>query len=181
MTLTDTILSNPILLAGLAVAIRAVVATQRGLSWPEYRTLHGIKRLVAPRLDRHLSGAGLVNPKGYRDDAEFEYTDWDTVSGVARYLHNAAGGSYHLINSLKRRELPNGTVQYSAAHLVWLHEDGTQTEVYLFRAPDDGTDVYAHHETAVTNPDGHLENTQQVDGDPRGVVTARIEKGGSDG
>jgi len=172
-TLTDTILSTPALLALLALVIRGVLYSQRGLSWYEYRTLHGLKRLLAPRLDDRF-GVSLVNPKGYRDDGEFLYTDIITVSAVAKYLHGR-GGSYHLVNSLKRRTTPDGTVQYSRAHLVWFHGDGTQTEVYLFAAVDGGTDVYAHHETAVTDPDGHLTDGQ-TDGDPRGVVRNALEE-----
>jgi hypothetical protein len=44
-----------------------------------------------------------------------------------------------------------------------------QTEAFLFANDDGTTDVYAHHEVSVTDPDGHLE-ARQRNGDPRGVV-----------
>jgi len=170
-TITDTILGDPILLALLALVIRAGLAWQRSLTWPEYRTLHGVKRLAFPRLDARLPGVNLVNEKGYVDDGEYLDTVPGSVRSVVKQL-TAAGGSLHLINSIKRRSTPNGP-QLSAAHVVWTHDDGNQTEVYLFGAVDGGTDVYAHHEESVTNPDGHLTNFQ-TDGDPRGVVTAAL-------
>jgi hypothetical protein len=174
MTLTDTILSNAVLLAGLTALVRAALAWQRGLTWPEYRLAHGGKRLLAPRLDGRLPGVSLVNPKGYHDDAEYLRTIDAPAAVVVRHLRRG-GGSLHLINSLKRRPTPAGGHQYSVAHLVWTHDNGRQTEAYLFPAAEGrGVDVYAHSETSVADPAGHLQRTKQVDGDPRGVVGAAL-------
>lgn len=170
MGLAETIFENPALLAGLAAVVLAAVRYQRGLSWFEYRRIHGLKVLLFPILDRRTNvGVSLVNAKlRAEDDDEFLGVAGISPRQVAKLLV-AAGGSYHLVNSIKSRPDDEGGSEYSVAHVVFFHDDGTQTEVYLFRS-DSGTDVYAHHETAVTDPDGHIMETQQVDGDPRGVV-----------
>jgi hypothetical protein len=61
------------------------------------------------------------------------------------------------------------------AHLVWTHDDGTQSEAYLFRGADGGIDIYSHGEPSVTTPKEHLEG-EQIDGDPRGVVRDALSK-----
>jgi len=176
MTLTDTILSNPSPLAILAGVVRATLAWQRGLTWPEYRLAHGLKRLLAPRLDHRLPGVSLVNDKGRHDDAEYLTTTAAPLGVVVRACR-AAGASLHLVNSLKRRPAANGQRdEFSVAHLVWTHDDGRQTEAFLFPAAKGrGVDVYAHAEASVADPAEHLRETQQVDGDPRGVVRSVLE------
>jgi hypothetical protein len=183
------LLQNPVFVAGLAVVMRAALAWQRGLSWPEYRILHGLKLIVFPPLQRYSPAAlpapirrvpvlgrvltamltfnELVNRKGGRDGGEYVTTAPVGLKAVTGQLRDA-GGSLHLINSLKRRPPGHGNL-YSGVHLVWTHADGTQTEVFGF-ANDDGTsDWYAHHETSVSDPEGHLSDGQ-TDGDPRGVL-----------
>lgn len=171
MSLAETVFNTPVLLAALTVVVLAVVRYQRGMSWPEYRAVHRLKVRLAVYLDRRTDiGVSLVNAKGLpENDDEFVRHDDRSLKAVATDLVRA-GGSYHLVNSIKVRR-PESGPQYSAAHVVFFHDDGTQTEVYLFRALDgQGVDVYAHHETAVTDPDGHILKTEQVDGDPRGVL-----------
>lgn len=172
----DALAEWPLLAAALAVVLRAGLAYQRGLTWPEYRTLHACKRATFPALDRRepLGYSWFVNDKGRRDDAEFLTTRPGGVKTAADRLR-AGGGSLHLINALKRRPATHGD-PYSAAHVVWTHDDGTQTEAYLFRNDDGTTDVYAHHETGVTDPDGHLTGPQH-DGDPRDVVRMALGLG----
>jgi hypothetical protein len=173
------LLDNPEVLVALVILLRAGLAWQRSLSYPEFRTVHAAKRATFPTLQRVTpSGLSFVNTKGYRDDAEYLLTVDESVRAVAQRLR-AGGGSYHVISSIKRRETPDGP-QYSRVHVVWTHEDGQQTECYLFPAVDNGdgrTDVYAHLEASVTDPDDHLDGPQP-DGDPRGVV--RDALGGSD-
>jgi len=168
-SVTDRLLDNPAAVAALAALLRGVLAYQSELSWPEYRTAHAAKRATFPTLQR-ISPAGLsfVNTKGYRDDAEFVTTVDNSLRAVVERLRDG-GGSLHLINSIKRRETPEGR-QYSAAHVVWTHGDGQQTEAYLFHSVGEaGVDVYAHSEASVTDPVAHLDGPQP-DGDPRGVV-----------
>lgn len=167
---TDTLASTPELAVLVAILMRAGLAWQRSLSWPEYRTLHGLKRRVFPVLDRlePFGFTSFVNPKRGRTDAEYLTTVRGDYRGVVTTLRNG-GGSLHLISSVKRRPDDHGD-PYSAAHLVWTHDDGSQTEAFLFENDDGSTDVYVHAETSVTDPDGHLSDPQ-TDGDPRGVVT----------
>jgi len=163
MPLPDAV-ADPVPLAILTLAIAAVVHYQRGLTWAEYRQIHRAKVRLFPTLARPSVPVSLVNSKGDRSDAEYLVTRKQSVSAVWKQLV-AEGGSPHLVCSIKRR--PPG--EYSAAHVVWIHADGSQTESYLFANGDGTTDVYTHYETAVTDADGHLSDPQ-TDGDPRGVV-----------
>jgi len=175
---TTLVFDNPILSVALLLTILAVLQYQRTLTWREYRTLHRLKVALLPRIqDTGRYGTFWVNTKGLPDaDAEYLRTLQATPRAVARQLL-AGGASYHLINSIKVRETPDGP-DYSVAHFLWLHDDGTQLEAYIFDNGDGTCDIYAHKETAVTDPDGHIRDTQQIDGDPRGVVTAALENEG---
>lgn len=157
----------PAVAVALGLLLRAGLAWQRGLSWYEYRTLHGLKRLVFPVLDARLTFVSFVNGKGGHDDAEYLRTVDASVPELVGTLRNA-GGTLHLISALKRRPATRGD-PLTRAHLVWTHDDGHQTEAYLFANDDGTTDVYAHVETGVTDPLGHLTDTQ-TDGDARGIV-----------
>jgi len=158
-------LTDPVPLAVLTLILAAAVHYQRGLTWTEYREIHRLKRRLFPRLDRVWPH--FVHEKGDVDDPEYLTTRPQSPRTVWKQLVSE-GASPHVIASLKRREWPDGSVDYSVAHAVWTHDDGTQTEAYLFHAPT-GTDVYAHRETSVTDADGHLSDPQ-TDGDPKGVV-----------
>lgn len=161
-------LSDPVVLAVVTLAVAAVVVWQRTLKWPEYRRLHALKLRYAPLVDRHTS-LFVLSRKGYRDDPEYLGTREASVRAVWRRLVDA-GGSPHLLNSIKERPLPDGTRQLSAAHVVWNHSgEGEQTEAYLFDNGDGTTDVYCHAETWTLDPEGHLSDPQ-TDGDPKGVV-----------
>jgi len=178
MTLMSTIglellTDHPELVLAVAIAARLLRALQAGLSWPEYRVAHRLKRGVLPLVDRVGGGrVFVVSEKGGRDDEEFLETVADPVRDVVSRLRDA-GASPHLINSLKRRPDTHGD-PLSAAHLVWTHENGMQTECYLFRNRDGSTDVYVHYETSVDDPLGHLTDGQ-ADGDVRGVVEAGLD------
>jgi hypothetical protein len=160
----------------LAAILRAVVGWQRGLSWYEYRTIHGLRRMLFPVLDRTLGVVRFVNHKpAGRDSPEFITTVDGSIKATARLLKDG-GASWHLVSSIKRRPAEHGD-PLTRAHLVWLHESGDQTEAFLFKNDDGTTDVYAHHEASVLNPEAHL-TEPQTDGDPQGVVTAALYQGG---
>jgi hypothetical protein len=163
-TLPTLLEQYPALLAALALVMRAVLAWQRSLTWYEYRTLHGLKRFVLPRL-----GTG-INEKGGRDDAEFITTVDRSPRKTVGTLREA-GAVLHLVCSLKRR--PDGALTY--AHLIFEHGDD-QTEAFLFANGDGTTDVYAHFEPGPETPLEHLGGDEQEDGDPRGVVRDALGK-----
>lgn len=167
--MTDIPPSDPVLLAALTLIIAAAVHYQRGLTWTEYRSIHRLKVRYFPLLQRMdpFGFSKFVHEKRGHTDPEFVTSRNQSVRAVWKQLV-AEGFSPHLICSIKKRTAGEET-QYSAAHAVWLHEDGSQTEAYLFRFTQGRTDVYAHHETSVVDPDGHLTDPQH-DGDPRGVV-----------
>jgi hypothetical protein len=166
------VFADPRLAAVLVLAIAAVLWYQRGLSWAEYRRLHALKVRFIPLLDRF--NVFVISHKGYRDDAEYLQTVDGTVRDVWQTLVDA-GADPHLVNSIKKRPLPDGGFQYSAAHVVWNYpETGEQLEAYIFDNGDGTSDVYAHAETWTLDPDGHFEDPQ-TDGDPRGVVRAALD------
>jgi hypothetical protein len=78
------------------------------------------------------------------------------------------GFSLHLLASLKIR--PDGQSTY--AQLIFSHDDGTQTEVCLFRSHS-GTVIYATHERSAGSI-RHLTDTDQVAGDTREVVPGNL-------
>lgn len=159
MALPDA-LTDPVPLAILTLAIFAAIQYQRTLSWPEYRAIHRFKLRVFPSL-----GPPFVHVKRRPEhDDEYLTTRDAPVRAVWQSLVDA-GGSPHIISSVKQRPGADGGVEFSQAHVVWFHEDGSQTEAYIF---GDGS-VYAHHEPSVQDPEAHLSGPQ-TDGDPKGVV-----------
>jgi len=156
---------GPVVLLGV---ITLATIVQRFLSWQSYRRIHRLKVRVLPLVDRYTSLFVVSNKGAPGDDKEYLTTVAHPPREVFETL-TAAGGSPHLINSIKR--LPDGT--YSAAHILWIHGDNSQTEAYLFGSGD-STHVYAHHETSVLDPEGHLSDPQR-DGDVRGVVRAALD------
>jgi len=171
------LVDNPWSVLLVALVMRAGLAYQRQLTWYEYRTLHGVRRMLFPVLARVLPYDSFVNPKGGRDDAEYLDTRPESVRAVAKQLqsHN---GSLHLLSSIKRRPAEHGD-PLTRAHVVWTHADGNQTEAYLFANDDGTTDVYAHFEASVRRPIEHLTGGQ-TDGDARGVVKAALSKASAD-
>jgi len=159
---------NPELLGVLSLLIALAVNYQRNLSWTEYRTIHSLKRGVLPLIDKH-TGIFVVSRKGGRDDGEYVGTVDKPLRATFKGLVND-GFSPHIINSIKQRPHPDdGQVQYSGAHLIKFHDDGYQSEVYLFSMGGQ-TDLYMHVERSVTDPKGHLMDTNQQDGDVRDVL-----------
>ncbi len=170
MSLPD-ILSNPIAYIALVVIVATAMHYQRGLTWSEYRMLHTAKTIAFPILHRYRPY--FVSPKGYRDESD-EYIGTVAMSvKTAARAAQAVGHDLHLISSIKRRTADD-SAQYSAAHLVYTHTDGYQTEIYLFDNGDGSVDVYAHHEPTTTNPEDHLDTDKQTGGDPAGVVPDKL-------
>lgn len=170
------VFDDPRTYAVLVLVVAAVVQYQRTLSWREYRRIHALKVRILPLVDR-LTTLFVVSQKGGRESPEFIASMEGDVATVFRDLVTA-GGAPHLVNALKVRARPEtGQKQYSAAHVVWSHADGTQTEAYLFRRDGSHVDVYAHHEAGVADPEEHLEETNAEAGDPREVVREALLNG----
>jgi len=170
MTLPE-LFNSPVALAGLTLVLAAVLYFQRTLTYSEYKQWHRLRLRVFPPLSR-LTSLFLVSEKGYRDDAEYVTTVKLSPPDLYRQLTDA-GLSPHLLSSIKRRETPTGVTQYSILHFVKQHGD-TQSEVYCFEADSGAVDIYAHNEATVLTPEEHLEDTNQQDGDPRGVIPASL-------
>lgn len=168
MTNVPPVLNEPIGMAVVVVLVVAGLYWQKGLGWHDYRTLHRLKVLAAPVVDAHTQYF-ILSGKAYRNKSpEFLGTRDNSIREVwARLLEG--GGSPHLISSVKYRDLPSGERQYSAAHVVWTHSDGTQTECYGFDNGDGTSDWYVHFEESVANADEHL-SEGGTPGDPKGVV-----------
>jgi len=180
--------TNPLAYAALVVAVVAVVAWQATIGFGTAWRINRAKQLLFPVADRfrrplvrHVrryspTAAGVLNgviphlihEKGRTTDAEYLET-WAARPGTAFDRLRAAGFVPNLASSLKRRPGSHGTPKLSILSMVYYHEDGTQTEAYLFDNPDGTLDVYGHLETSVINPRGHLSDEQR-DGDPRGVL-----------
>jgi hypothetical protein len=164
--IVELLQENPELVVMLGVVLRLARAWQTGLTWPEYRAIHRVKRGVFPLADRVWPR--FVHNKNGRDDAEYIATVDTSVREAVQALR-AAGGTLHVLNSLKRRPDTHGD-PYTAAHVVW-YVGGDQVEAYLFRNDDGTVDVHAHTETSTDDPLGHLTD-RQINGDEYGVLPA---------
>jgi len=156
------ILSDPLLLAALTVAVIVGAHYQATLTYREYRFAHITKCYVFAALDsraRSKYNRPLVRTKDYRED----HLDFvETTDGNARAVASTLWASFdpHLIATAKRRHTPDG-LQWAHSQWVYYHDDGTQTEVYLFDNGDGTTDVYAQLEGSIKDPEAHLTDDQR--------------------
>lgn len=165
MSLTDTVLSDPI---GILVVTTIVVAGylyQRRLTWGKYQRLHSLKVRLAPVLDEIWPALKEV---GYRNESPEYVTHLDDSPREVFESLVKAGGSPHLINSVKYR-VHRGNREYMAFAVVFSVGNMEQQEVYVFPGPRGGSDVQSHLETSILDIDGHL-NNGGVPGDPRFIV-----------
>jgi hypothetical protein len=165
MSIPEFIAAHPILAAAAALILRAILAWQHELTWPEYRALHAAKRHVFPMLN-HVSPV-FVHRTGGPQHAEYLGRTVVSPRHVTRMLRNA-GFSLHLLASLKHRY--GG--QPAVAQLVVPHANGRQTECYLFHSRG-GTAVYAHYERSAGSI-RHVTSRETVAGDPQGVVPEAV-------
>lgn len=165
----ETLLSNPLFLFVLAVAILLTYQYVRQMPYSEFVLLTQLKHRVFLLLDpfARKRGLRLVTNKGYREDDEF-LTTIDFTPRVLAKRFKEEGIDQHIISGSKRRETPEGR-QWSHSHYTYQHADGMQTEIWLYTNPDGSTDIYSHYEESVFDPDGHLE-TPYTPGDPKGVL-----------
>lgn len=168
----EMVLSEPLLLGALTVAVIVGAHYQAGLTYREFRFTHVAKCYLFAALDpwARARGRPLVRTKGDADYVE-------TVDENARAWASTLWGPFdpHLIATAKRRRVGAGH-QWAHSQFVHFHNDGTQTEVYLFANDDGTTDVYAHVEGAITDPEAHL-TADQRHGDARDVYKAKMKRG----
>ena len=181
----------------LSLVMYALLRWQRTLSYHEYTAIHRVKRRILPLIDRlsrpiirgvrrqspalgsvaRFTIPHLIHEKGDRSDDEYVAT-WELSRRDLYGAITGEGWSPHVLSSLKARSYA-AELQYSDIHAVYQHDDGTQTEIYTFTNPDGTHDIYAHHETSVVDPKGHLTDDQR-DGDPRDVVPHPFTPGYTD-
>lgn len=201
--LPQYVLDRPVLVVGLTLVLLALANWQAGLTYREYRLAHRVKVALFAGLDDRAGGyllgpvrelvarvvdertavnvtqyiddvtddRPLVQTKGYRDDPSFVRTEDASPRAVYRTLSDVGDG--HLIATAKRRETPTG-LQWAHSQLVFRHGDGTQTEVFLFDAGDEGTDIYAHLEGVFTDPRAHLRDDQRQ-GDHHDILPVLLD------
>jgi len=181
----------------VSLVMYALLRWQRTLSYHEYTAIHRVKRRILPLIDRlsrpiirgvrrqspalgsvaRFTIPHLIHEKGDRSDDEYMAT-WELSRRELYRAITDEGWSPHVLSSLKARSYA-AEIQYSDVHAVYQHGDGTQTEIYTFTNPDGTHDIYAHHETSVVDPQGHLTDPQQ-DGDPRDVIPHPFTPGYTD-
>lgn len=158
-------LTDPVLLAVVAGLLALGLWFQRGVAYDRYRRIQRLKQRFFPKLN--FVWPHFVHKKeSTSEDAEYLAT-WDTTPREAFDLLREAGAIPHLICSIKKRA-SEARYEYSDLHMVWIHNDGSQTETYIF-VTDDGLDVYAHNEAVIWEMEEHLSGPQ-IDGDPNDVV-----------
>jgi hypothetical protein len=165
-SLPNLILSDPLLTGAVTVAVLALVAWQRTLTYSEYLGAHRIKTIVFRVLDPifRRRGRPLIRWKKYnKNDAEYVRWTPESPRKVGKIIQSDF--TPHLIATAKYRDIPRGT-QPAHSQYRQLHDDGAQTELILFAGIDGGTDVYAHVETSVEDVEGHLTD-KQFQGDAR--------------
>lgn len=166
MSLISPILSDPVLVALLTVAVLATILYQRTLGWREYRRLHQVKTRIAPLLSRLWLTTARVE---YRNKSpEYLGTLPQPPHRVFRTLVGA-GGSPHLINAVKYRKHGGDGREYMVFSVVFNVGSQEQVECYGFPSGSGGVDLYSHTETSILNVDGHLTD-DGVPGDPRYIV-----------
>lgn len=163
----DTPLAEPAFILGLTAAIVVLYFYTSALSYPEFvaltRVKHYVSLIIAPIASKR--GLEIVATKPYRGK-EFVTTVDATPREVSQKLE-AYGFDKHLIAGSKRRQTKDGK-QWAHTQWAYQHKDTQQTEVFIFPNGDNTTDIYAHVETSVYDPEGHLEDYQEL-GDTRGA------------
>lgn len=85
-----------------------------------------------------------------------------------------AGYDRNLLSTRKYRSAHDGGRQWAVGSYVLDPADTDwQHHVYIFPSPDGGTDIYAHRETSVRDPHGHVTD-EQTGGDPNDRVETAL-------
>ena len=162
----ELIYGNPLLLAGLAAVLVLLVNYQKGLSYREVVVLSYLKVGVFAALDAVASRYGRSLATEAHDEDYLTTLDVPPRTIVRKVRPPAQP---NLTSTAKYRTANDDAADRQWAHSQWAiryDRDGEpwQTHVYLFTNPDGSTDVYAHVERSVTDPEGHTEG-KQINGD----------------
>lgn len=169
----DLVFGSPVLSAILLITVYAILSWQRNLTYTEYMTRHGIKRMLFPKLDSWFRKAGrpLIREKGPCNSSD-EFVTCVQMPLRAFFIKLVRYGfSPHLLATLK---VERPWRSPAAMQLIYNHDHETQTEVYVFQDADDKLAVYAHVESSPKDPEGHIED-EQIAGDAKGVVREALE------
>lgn len=165
MSLKGPALNDPLWILAITGIVVFAYFYQRRLTWGKYQRLHSLKVRLAPLLDDYWPATKEVC---YRNESPEYVTHLDESPREVFESLVKAGGSPHLVNSVKYR-VHRGHREYMAFSVVFNVGKQEQTECYAFGGPRGGTDVMAHVETSILDVSGHLEDGG-VSGDPRYIV-----------
>jgi hypothetical protein len=144
----------------LSRILGAVRCLERFLG-PEDDWVEDDRRALFERLDG-LLGHSFTMEKSPRD---YITTVHATPDAVETALDNA-GYQRNLVSTRKYRTHHGGGKQWAVGSYVYDPADTeTQHHVFLFEAPDGGTDVYGHREATVRDPVEHV-TEGVIPGDP---------------
>ena len=173
----DTLLNNPYIVTGIALAVIVIYHYVKQMPYSEFvfvtQVKHRLFLLLQPLAKQR--GLRLVTTKGYRENEDEFITTVDKSPKELAKQFKANNIDQHLIAGSKRRKMPNGSFQWAHTHWTYQHDNGKQTEFWLFTNPDGTVDIQGHHEDSVFDPDGHLE-TPYTPGDPKGVLDPILEE-----
>lgn len=146
--------------------LEPLMATLRGAEeflGPDDDWVEDDRRILFEAAQRHL---GRFHKFVYEKSAEDYVTTAQVDSDVVEEALHAAGYQRNLLSSRKYREHHEGGRQWAEGSWVFDPSDTDwQHHVYLFEAPNGGTDIYAHRETSVREGSEHL-TEEQIHGDP---------------
>lgn len=171
MTLAETILTNPVLTALLAIVLLAIAHYVRGVGPRETILLDRFRRVLWRTLDDVVSrhGRPLLTDKT-NADAEFITTVDGDLLTLLRALWSV-GFRWNPLSTVKYRRV-DGTRRFALSVVYRDTVDAEdQQDVHVFRNGDGTFDVYGHYEPSVTNPADHVGADAQVPGDPKNIVT----------
>jgi hypothetical protein len=162
----------------LSTLIDAVRRIERFLG-PEDTWVSDSRRILYECADSVLRPLGFptVREKG---PADYVVTAHATANVIERVL-DSAGYQRNVLSTRKYRTHHSGGKQWAVGSWVYDPADTDwQHHVYLFEAPDGGTDIYAHRETSVREGLEHRTDTNQTHGDPNGRVRRALDAAGID-
>lgn len=178
MTLTETILSNKLLVSVLTLILLGAVIALRNVGPRRALLFETVRTLTWRALDPIATKRGrpLLRDKTTAND-EFVCSVDIAELALARALW-AAGYRWNPLSTKKFRDVEKRQWSVLSAAYRDSVADEEQHHVYVFRAADGVLDIYAHREASVTDPTDHDGGDELVAGDPDGRVRAALDEAG---